>query len=170
MKKFIMALMALAMVAVGSQSASAGNQKAKKADKDTENFRYDVEYAQTGGNNMTVVKVWSYSKRPSIAIEQSRKNAVHAVMFKGYTGGQGTISQRALIQNQGVLSEKSEFFDSFFAPGGQYMKYVSGSAGDTEVRKIGKEYKIGVVVTVNKDQLRKDLEDAGIIKGLGAGF
>ena len=36
--------------------------------------------------------------------------------------------------------------------------------------KVGKEYKIGVVVSVNVGSLRKDLETAGIIKGLGAGF
>ena len=37
--------------------------------------------------------------------------------------------------------------------------------------KVGKnEYKVGVVISVSKDLLRKDLEAAGIIKGLGAGF
>ena len=35
---------------------------------------------------------------------------------------------------------------------------------------IGKEYKIGVVVSVNVSALRKDLEDAGMIKSLNAGF
>jgi len=40
----------------------------------------------------------------------------------------------------------------------------------TESVKVGKEYKIGVVVSVSKDQLRKDLEAAGIIKGLSSGF
>ena len=33
-----------------------------------------------------------------------------------------------------------------------------------------KEYKVGVVLSVNVTALRKDLEDAGIIKSLGAGF
>jgi hypothetical protein len=38
------------------------------------------------------------------------------------------------------------------------------------VIKIGKEYKIGVIVSVQKDYLRKDLEAAGVIKGLSSGF
>jgi hypothetical protein len=42
--------------------------------------------------------------------------------------------------------------------------------GSAEVRKVGKEYKVGVVVTVNKDMLRKHLEEAGIVRGLGSGF
>jgi GTP-sensing pleiotropic transcriptional regulator CodY len=36
--------------------------------------------------------------------------------------------------------------------------------------KVGKQYKIGVLVSVNVALLRKDLEDAGIIKSLNAGF
>ena len=39
-----------------------------------------------------------------------------------------------------------------------------------EVRKVGKQYKVGVVVTVSKDQLRKYLEDAGVIRSLTSGF
>jgi GTP-sensing pleiotropic transcriptional regulator CodY len=35
---------------------------------------------------------------------------------------------------------------------------------------VGKEYKVGVTVSVSKDQLRKDLEAAGVIKSLGSGF
>jgi hypothetical protein len=67
-----------------------------------------------------------------------------------------------------------EFFDEFFSDGGKYMKYATQS-GDGSIRpedlvKIGKEYKIGVIVSVMSDQLRKDLEAAGIIKGLSNGF
>ena len=38
------------------------------------------------------------------------------------------------------------------------------------VIKVGKEYKVGVKVLVNKDALRKAMEDAGIIKALGGVF
>ncbi len=51
------------------------------------------------------------------------------------------------------------------------MKFVSTSGdGTPTTMKVGKEYKIGVVVTVMVDLLRKDLEAAGIIKGLSSGF
>lgn len=54
------------------------------------------------------------------------------------------------------------------------MKFVStsndGAVDAGDVKKVGKEYKIGVVLSVNVSALRKDLEDAGIIKSLGAGF
>jgi hypothetical protein len=70
--------------------------------------------------------------------------------------------------------EKQDFFKDFFADGGKYMKFVNVT-GDGSVRsedrlKIGKEYKIGVVVSVNVQLLRSDLESAGIIRGLNSGF
>jgi hypothetical protein len=70
--------------------------------------------------------------------------------------------------------EKQEFFDNFFADGGKYMKFVNvtgdGSVAAEDKLKVGKEYKIGVVVSVNVAGLRKDLEAAGIIRGLKSGF
>ena len=42
--------------------------------------------------------------------------------------------------------------------------------GSQEVVKVGKTYKIGLVVSVSKDALRKALEKAGVVKALGAGF
>jgi GTP-sensing pleiotropic transcriptional regulator CodY len=54
------------------------------------------------------------------------------------------------------------------------MKFVSlasdGAVAAEDRMKVGKQYKIGVLVSVNVALLRKDLEDAGIIKSLNAGF
>lgn len=150
---------------------SLGAMKQRKADKDTENYRYDIEYAKTGSNGNIVVKVWSYSKRTRIGIEQCKKNAVHGVLFKGYASAGGGTAQKALVKDPTAEVKNAEFFDAFFSDGGPYMKYVSAAANSTvDVVKVGKEYKSGVVVTVSKDQLRSDLESAGIIKGLASGF
>jgi sRNA-binding protein len=54
------------------------------------------------------------------------------------------------------------------------MKFVSstsdGNVDAADRIKVGKEYKIGVIVSVMKDELRKDLEAAGVIRGLASGF
>ena len=39
-----------------------------------------------------------------------------------------------------------------------------------KVKIKGYKYKVGVILTVNTNALRKDLEAAGIIKGLSSGF
>ena len=149
-------------------------QTNKKANNDTDAWRYEIEAVQTGTQGTYLIKVWSYSKKPNIAIEQAKKNAVHGIIFRGFTGIAGVPGQKALTNNVNLEEEKEDFFKPFFADGGKYMKFVStsndGAVAAEDRMKIGKEYKGGVIVTVNVDALRKDLQDAGIIKVLGAGF
>jgi len=145
-------------------------QAKKKANKETLQYRYDIVCEGEGVQGSYLIKVWSYSKRAAIATEQSRKNAVHGVIFKGIVGvGQKCQSQRPLASTPTIEQQHADFFKKFFSDGGDYQKYVTTSMR-TESVKVGKEYKIGVVVSVSKDQLRKDLEAAGIIKGLSSGF
>jgi len=53
----------------------ASAQARKKADKDTQEWRYEIEVVQTGTQGTYLIKVWSYSKKPDVAIEQAKKNA-----------------------------------------------------------------------------------------------
>lgn len=144
----------------------------KKADAATESWRYEIECVGIGQPGTKLIKVWSYSKKPNVAINQAKKNAVHGLIFRGYAGGAtGCTSQKPLTNDPSLEQQKADFFTPFFAEGGKYMKFVSVSGdGTPEPMKVGKEYKVGVVVTVMTDLLRKDLEDAGIIKGLTSGF
>ena len=161
----LLSLLALALFL----PVSAGIRQ-KKADKDTRQFRYEIECAGNAVQGTYLVKVWSYSKKASIAENQCRKNAVHGVIFKGYGGGQGCVSQRPLANQPGAETQFEEYFNSFFAEGGEFQKYASVMEGTTETVKVGKEYKIGCVVSVRKDDLRKALEAAGVIRGLNSGF
>lgn len=144
----------------------------KKADKATASWRYEIECVGIGQPGTKLIKVWSYSKNATVAITQAKKNAVHGIIFQGYAGGaNGCTSQKPLTNDPSLEQQKADFFDPFFAEGGKYMKFVSTSGdGTPEPMKVGKEYKVGVVVTVMTDLLRKDLEAAGIIKGLSSGF
>lgn len=145
--------------------------KKKKLNEDTDRFRYDIEYCKTAADGMVVVKVWSYSKRSDLAMKQCRKNAVHGVIFRGYAGD-GASSHRPLVSDPTIESTKAQFFKAFFDDEvGEYMRYVGTMTdGSAEIRKVGKEYKVGVVVTVSKDMLRKHLENAGIVRSLSSGF
>ena len=172
MKKTIQYLSLLLIVLTSfSLSISAQN---KKADKDTRNWVYEIEPVGVGTQGSYLIKVWSYSKKPMVALEQAKKNAVHGIIFKGFTGIQGVPGQRPLTNNPNLEVEQAEFFKNFFAEGGKYMKFVNitndGSVAAEDRLKIGKEYKIGVVVSVNVAGLRKDLEDAGMVLGLNSGF
>ncbi len=146
-----------------------------KAKRDMEAYRYEIECVGIGVQGTYLIKVWTYSKKPKVAIMQSKKNAVHGVIFKGFAGGgQGCTSQKALANNPAIEEEKAEFFDGFFDDRGGFNRYVAvsndGALDSGDVLKVGKEYKIGVVVSVMKDDLRKELEAAGIVRGLDSGF
>lgn len=143
----------------------------RKANKDTQHFRYEIECAGTGVQGSYVIKVWSFSKSKKVATEQCKKNAVHGVLFKGFPGKNGCVSQRAIIANPGVEFEMRDYFNHFFENGGEYMKYVTVTEGSTEIQKIKRgDYKIGMIVTVSKDALRKAMESAGVVKSLSFGF
>jgi len=165
----------LLVLAIISFSVTVNAQAKRKANKDTERWKYEIECAGTGVQGTYLIKVWSYSKKPKVAIAQAKKNAVHGVIFKGFAGGaQGCVSQKPLARTN-VEFDNEEFFDGFFKDGGRYMKFVSasndGSVGAGDVLKVSKRlYKVGVVVSVQKDALRRDLEKAGIVKGLASGF
>ncbi len=146
----------------------------KKADKETAQWRYEIEAAGVGTQGTYQIKVWSYSKDANTAIEQAKKNAVHGIIFRGFPAKDRVPAQKPLAQSPNLEQEKEGFFKDFFATGGKYLKFVSlsnnGNIAPEDRIKIGKEYKIGVVISVNQALLRKDLEDAGIIKGLSNGF
>lgn len=145
------------------------------ADKDTFSWNYEVEPAEGQGREGTVlIKIWTYSKDQNVAITQAPKNAVHAVIFKGYSGSTNSSrikGQKPLASDPNTWANNEDYFKTFFKDGGQYMKYVTlvgnGAIAPGDMIKVGKQYKIGVLVSVQKNLLRKDLEQAGIIKALG---
>ncbi len=172
MKKLVK-LISLALIMVLGLSISVSAQAKKKANKDTEDFVYEIEGVGVGTQGTYLVKVWSYSKKPTVAINQAKKNAVHGIIFKGFSGKPGIPGQKALA-TPAIEQEKKDFFDNFFSDKGNYNRFVTesgdGSVAAEDRMKVGKQYKIGVVVSVNVSALRKELEDAGVIKGLGSGF
>ncbi len=163
MKKILLVLMAVLFL-----SAPFGfSDSKKKQENNLDTYRYDVEYVKTMADGMVAIKVWTYHKSRKFEMDQCRKNAVHAIIFKGYAGAGS--SHAPLVKDMTTVSQHGEFFDIFF--NGEYAKFVTNiQNGSIETVKVGKEYKTGVIATVNSKALRKQLEQAGIIKGLSSGF
>ena len=155
----------------------AQSRQQKKADQATNEWRYEIECAGIGAQGTYLVKVWSYSKKPKVAIEQAKKNAIHGIIFKGFVGNssKGCRTQKPLSRNGTLQDENRSFFNSFFENGGKYQKFVNlstdGAVRAGDIMKVKKGlYKVGIIVSVQKDELRKDLENAGVIKSLSSGF
>jgi hypothetical protein len=163
--KRLLLLAAALFVVVG---ASAASRKLKNSD--TEKFQYELEGVSNGAQGTYLVKVWTYSATKNANIERCKKNAVHGIIFKGYEASANARGQRPLVSAPGAETEHADFFELFFKDGGEYNKYVKVTMGSQEIVKVGRTYKVGLVVSVSKDALRKALEKAGVVKALGAGF
>jgi len=151
-------------------SAHAQNKKQKKmAGYLISN--YEVECMGTGADGTQLIKVWGFGNKPDEAVYQAKKNAVHAVIFKGIRGGKPGCMTRPLVTTPGAEQMHSDYFNTFFANGGRYLNFVSQSGSEVDRIKIDKkQYKVGVVVSVAHAELRRELEAAGIIKKLDSGF
>lgn len=176
MNKFITKISLVILLLLGFSFNANAQRKKRIANKDTKAWRYDVECEGIAKQGSKLVKVWSYSKKPKFAVGQAMKNAVHGIVFKGYSGGgNGCTSFKPLVSKPGAENEHATFFETFFSDGGEFQKYVTAAAdgniapGD-RLKVSKREYKIGVVVNVSADLLRKRLESEGIIRALNAGF
>ncbi len=164
---------------------ASGQKKQRLADKDTYDWVYDIEcYGGTAKNGYKLVKVWTYSKEKSVATTQAKKNAVHGIIFKGYAGeGRGCRASRPLMNREMTEEEYQAFFKDFFGDDGPYNRFVTYATdhkGIADVQKLVRnkkdrkekfyQYKIGVVVSVASDDLRKFLEKEDIINSLAKGF
>ena len=85
----------------------------RKAEQDTKNWRYEIEGIGEGKEGTYLVKVWSYNKKDKIAVEQAKKNAVHGIVFQGFTGSGKVSSQPPLVTDPDIKIAKADFFDAF---------------------------------------------------------
>lgn len=159
--------------------ASCASTRQNIADMETLTWQYEIE-PTTGQatQGAILVKVWSYSKSKTIAQTQAGKNAVHGVLFKGVSALNNNTTrvpaQKAIVTDFNAETIHETYFKEFFTDGGKYMKFVNfvnnGIPAPGDIIRVRKRYKIGVRVSVAKDALRKEMESAGIVKALGAGF
>lgn len=138
----------------------------------TPTYGYEMTCLGVGSEGSNLLKVYSYGKNYDKAVKQAKHDAVHGILFKGIVGSNGCANQPAMVKPQEQVANQA-FFDEFFKKG-EYLRFVNisndGSIGATDRLKVGSMYKIGVTVSVQKDALRKYLEQAGVIKPLSVGI
>lgn len=136
-----------------------------------EPLEYEIKGVGSGVQGTYLVKVYVISKKSKPDADLLKKCAVHGVLFKGFAGTNSRVHQKPLAGSPLAEQQHSDFFDPFFSEGGAYRNYADLVTSQYEITKMAKkQYRIGATISVMKDQLRKDLEQAGVIKALGAGF
>ncbi len=136
--------------------------------KEPPSSKYDIESAEVGKQGTYLIKVYVYTKKGGASIEDFKYAAVHGVIFRGFSG-KGYSSQKPLASADSETEHK-DFYSSFFGDGKHlaYAEVVTPSCDRVKISK--KEYKVGAIVSVSKDELRKALEAAGVVRSLNSGF
>ncbi len=128
---------------------------------------YEVTVVGIGTDGTKLLKVWGYDKKADLAKIDAKKNAVAACLFKGAVGSREKVV-KPIIPDPNQAEAHAAYFEKFFETGGQYLQYVgiTNDATGRDIVKMKKGYKVGVVVSVNYDALRKEMERQGIVKSL----
>ena len=140
--------------------------------KDNVPLKYDIECAGNGVQGTYLVQVSVYVDKKEVHPEMTMKAATHGVIFRGFDGSTGCFSQKAMAKSPTLEEQQADFFRSFFENNGAYRNYANVIEGTYQSARTSnkKVYKITAIVAVQKDQLRKDLEEAGILQFLSDGF
>lgn len=142
---------------------------AKKPAK-AEPLTYEIRCAGSGTQGHYLVEVSTcVDKANQISEDVVMRCAVHGVLFRGFTGGQGCTSQRPLTGSATQEQQHEDYYKSFFESR-SYINYASFVSGSMKTARVGKQYKVTGAVSVAKDKLRRDLEKDGVIRGLSSGF
>lgn len=129
--------------------------------------------AEIGKPGTVVIKVWSYNKKAKIADETVFENAIKCILFDGiesddsrHMKGRPALAPNSYIDN-------ASYYEDFFA-NKEHLQYctmaMNGYVEQGNLLKLKKGYRIGKIVVVQYDQLRKRLVSDGIIRGLDSGF
>lgn len=127
---------------------------------------FEVECLGTDLDGSQTLRAWGKGKNKAQAIEQARKNAVRAVLFKGITAGTGECNKRPLVNEVNAEEKYEAYFNRFFADGGIYKQFTSLGDEKRNSRQKSADNSMenwGVVVRVDRAALRQRLIDDDVI-------
>lgn len=132
--------------------------------KEPEFLDYEIVCAgNSEGHYLVEVSVF-VSKKKEINEETVKRCALHGVLFKGFSAKEpGCVSQRRMIDE--LKDSDSEFIKDLLSK--DYGQYTETIGIPLQVVKQAKLYRVTTTVQVAKNQLRRDLEKAGVIRKLG---
>ena len=131
---------------------------------------YQVECLGLELDGSQTLKVMGNGRNRFDAIEQAKKNAVFATIFKGVNFGREGCYNQPLITNPNSRELNSQYFDDFFADNGPYSNFVNYE--DERIgSKILRDFKFSrrsvtnsVVVRVSRNKLKKKLIEDRLIR------
>jgi len=127
---------------------------------------YPTECLGTSMDGKQVLRVWATGQNRADAVEQAKKKAVYVVVFEGIQAGNGECSAYPVMDEANARRKYEDYFDVFFATGGEYTKYVSMEKQQKSSIQRHKGDGIetgGIIVTVDRSGLRRRFQEDNVI-------
>ena len=127
------------------------------------NEGYHVECYNLNSTDYIELKVWSDAKKYSTI--KAEKNAIHALLYSGVSGGNNCITQKPILTSEEYRNEFKKIERKFFSRKGNWKMYIKSSTFVKDNTKTNY-----YIVSVSKQQLINFLIEKKIIKPLTNGF
>lgn len=134
------------------------------------NYGYKTECLGVELDGSETVKAWGNGRNRSDAVEQAKKNALRDVIFFGLLEGKQDCKQKPLILEVNALEKYEDYFNKFFADGGEFRNYISlrderiFDKVSRDRKKARESVTNGLILRVLRSELKQKLIADGIIK------
>ncbi len=167
MKRFITFILFLTLLPLAGFAQNKRSESLK-------NWEYEVTSERVGVEGTKFIKVWGFGKNPEKAVLAAKRNAIHASLFRGLPAAENVNATPAICRDLGVIDTHADYFESFFQPGGPFLRFINVTTdvvpSGTDRRKVKGGYKVAIYVQVLYDDLKRQMESDGIIRNLSSGF
>lgn len=134
------------------------------------NYGYKTECLGVELDGSETVKAWGNGRNRSDAVEQAKKNALRDVIFFGLVEGKQDCKQKPLILEVNALEKYEDYFNKFFADGGEFKNFISlrderiFDKVSRDRKKARESVTNGLILRVLRSELKQKLIADGIIK------
>lgn len=132
--------------------------------KTTATYSAEVSFVAKEEQGTITVRSYGFGKNVKDAIKDAQKNAFNVLLFKGLPGTELNVP---LVQNEyEAKNNHKSYFDNLLEDGGLF-RYLMLNSSNSQPSKVKGGYSSNLVLKINYNSLRKDLEQNGIIRKFG---
>lgn len=151
----------LLLIVVAMLGVACGPQRSQAS------YDFASKVLSTNYDGSYVIRVFVRARNASIAFTDGQRKVVDEVIFSGVAPASDGVSRlEPLCMDKNARAKNEDFFNAFFADKGDWQKFASledKRTGTTHYERDGKQMLERLTVTVKRAELKKYLQDAGII-------
>lgn len=126
---------------------------------------YQTECVRIQSDGHIVIKIWDTKAGNSYTLEQSKKDAVHALLFLGISANNGCTTLEPLLKNSQDIANFQKFEKEFFSKDGRWLLLTYRYAYKTSLPEgISEKNWKAYQVTISIKGLKHYLKEHKIIK------